>query len=154
MSWLIHVWNTNFSFLHLKNPKIFSLRRTIFFPIVFLDRYFWKLKISLNVIPKRQNGFIAPWGLWCRGLRFFMFVCLSVVCLSRSELIQNGTRKSASSEGTMEKFGPKTVPFLDISCRISPVTSVTSLKMQWVSNYWNVSPLHHWTQGATHALRV
>ena len=79
---------------------------------------------------------IAPWGLWCRGLRFFMFVCLLFVCcLSRLELIQNGTRKSASSEGTMEKFGPKTVPFLDISCRISPVTSVTSLKMQWVSNY-------------------
>ena len=28
----------------------------------------------------------APWGLWCRALRFFMFVCLSlllfVVCLS------------------------------------------------------------------------
>ena len=83
--------------------------------------------------------FIAPWGLWYRAPRFFMFVCLSLlllfVCLSRSDLIQNGTRKSASSEGTMEKFDQKTVPFLDMSCRIHPVTSVASLKMLLMSNY-------------------
>ena len=35
----------------------------------------------------------------------------------------------------MEKFDQKTVPFLDISCRIHPVTSVASLKMLLMSNY-------------------
>ena len=89
--------------------------------------------------PQMKNPLIAPWGLWYRAPRFFMFVCLSVVCccllLSRSDLIENGTRKSASSEGTMEKFDQKTVPFLDMSCRIHPVTSVASLKMLLMSNY-------------------
>ena len=65
------------------------------------------------------NNFLLPlWGLWCRGLRFFIVrlsVCLFCVvcCLSRSDLIQNWTCKSASSEGTMEKFDQKTVPILD-----------------------------------------
>ena len=51
------------------------------FRFSFLRTKFWWFFSSKTVF----SAFFAPWGLWCRALRFFMFVCLSfvVVCCCR-----------------------------------------------------------------------
>ena len=102
---------------------------------------------------KYYTIFLPLWGLWCRGLRFFivrlsvcLFVCLFVVCLSRSDLIQNWTCKSASSEGTLDFLNKKRFRF-----RTRADKSIQWRRLRHSRCCWWVitrfeSRLHHRTQ--------